>query len=325
MAGTRRVERPAPAQSRPATVAGRAGPVAPRPRRRRIVSTADRAIFFGPLLAVLVGMLAFPIGFALYASFADVDNLFSLEFAGVTNYQELFERPADLVTPFLNTLRFVGISVVTALVLGFGGALLLNTRLRGRRWLRSALLFPWVIPTVLVALLWRWIMDSNSGGAFNGLLVELGVIDEPVSWLGSPDWAPWVIILAQVWHGFPFVMIMLLAGLQAIPDELYEAAAVDGAGPVRQLTAITWPGVRPIFVLVGTLEGLYAFREFATIDVLTKGGPAGSTEVLATQVYRLFFEYHQFGKAVALAALMFVLALVATTFFLRLSIRGEED
>lgn len=313
------MERPAPA----GPAAPPAGPAGGR--RRRTVSAGDRAIFFGPLLVVLLGMLAFPIGFALYASFADVDDLFSMQFAGVANYQELFERPADLVTPFLNTLRFVGVSVVAALVLGFGGALLLNTSLRGRRWLRSALLFPWVIPTVLVALLWRWIMDSNLGGAFNGLLAELGLIDDPVSWLGSPDWAPWVIILAQVWHGFPFVMIMLLAGLQAIPDELYEAAAVDGAGPVRQLTAITWPGVRPIFILVGTLEGLYAFREFATIDVLTKGGPAGSTEVLATQVYRLFFEYHQFGKAVALAALMFVLALLATAFFLRLSFRGEED
>jgi multiple sugar transport system permease protein len=285
---------------------------------------ADRLIFFGPIVAVLIGILGFPIAFALYASFADVDNLFSLQFVGLKNYHALLDNPADLVVPLLNTLRFVSASVAGSLAVGFAGALLLNSRLGGRRWFRSALMFPWVIPTVLSALLWRWIMDSNAG-AFNGLLLVLGIIGEPQSWLGEPELAPWIIILAQVWHAFPFVMVMLLAGLQTIPTELYEAAAVDGAGRFRQLTWVTWPGVRSIFILVGTLEGLYAFREFATIEVLTGGGPANSTEVLATQVYRTFFQYFKFGEALALAALMFVLALLATLFFLRLSTRGEEE
>lgn len=301
------------------------GAYSPRRRRARKGTTTERLVFFGPLMVVLVGLLAFPIGFSLYASFANVDDLFSMSFAGLQNYEALLARPEDLVTPAVNTLRFVLVSLAGSIVLGFGGALLLNTKVRGRRWLRSALMMPWVIPTVLVALLWRWIMDSNLGGALNGLLVQIGLIDEPVSWLGTPALAPWVIILAQVWHAFPFVMVMLLAGLQAIPEELYEAAAVDGAGAVRKFTAITWPGVRPMFILVGTLEGLYAFREFAVIDVLTEGGPAGSTEVLATQVYRLFFEYHHFGRAVALAALMFVVALVVTAFSMRLAMRREED
>jgi len=281
-------------------------------------------VFFGPILLVLVGLIGFPIGFALYASFADVDNLFSLEFAGVSNYENLLSSPEDLVVPFLNTMRFVIVSVGCSLIIGFAAALLLTSKLGGRRWFRSALMFPWVIPTVLVALLWRWIMDP-AAGAFNGLLQGLGLIDAPVSWLGEPAIAPWVIILAQVWHGFPFIMIMLMAALQTIPAELYEAASVDGAGAARRFVSITWPSVRPIFVLVGTLEGLYAFREFATIDVLTGGGPAGSTEVLATQVYRMFFDYHKFGEALALAALMFVLALVVTLLSMRLSTRGEED
>lgn len=285
----------------------------------------DNVVFFGPLLVVLLGLLAFPIGFALYASFANVDDFFSMAFVGLDNYRSLLARPEDIVRPALNTVRFVGVSVAASLLIGFAGALMLNGKFKGRRWFRSALMMPWVIPTVLVALLWRWIVDSNMGGALNGLLAQLGLIDEPISWLGSPDLAPWVIIVAQVWHGFPFTMIMLLAGLQAIPEELYEAASVDGAGTVRKFTSITWPGVRSMFILVGTLEGLYTFREFATIDVLTKGGPAGSTEVLATQVYRLFFEYHHFGSALALAALMFVVAFVATTFLMRLSLRGEED
>ncbi|MFB6397445.1 carbohydrate ABC transporter permease [Polymorphospora lycopeni] len=281
-------------------------------------------VFFGPLLVLMVGLLAFPILFALYASFADVNNLFSLKFAGLTNYESLLARPETLSGPLVNTLRFTLGSVVLALTLGFGAALLLNGRLAGRRVMRSAFMFPWVIPTVVTALLWRWIMDSNAG-AFNGLLLQLRIIDQPVSWLGEPQLAPWIIILAQVWRGFPFIMVMLLAAMQTIPAELHEAAAVDGAGPLRRLVSITWPGVRPIFILVGTLEGLYAFREFAMIDVVTGGGPAGATEVLATQVYRLFFQYHRFGDAMALAALMFVLALIATLFLMRMAARGEED
>ncbi|MEV0733375.1 sugar ABC transporter permease [Polymorphospora sp. NPDC050346] len=297
-----------------------AGRAVARPR----ASLRIRMVFFGPLLVLMVGLLAFPILFALYASFADVDNLFSLEFAGLTNYESLLARPETLSGPLVNTLRFTLGSVVLALALGFGAALLLNGRLAGRRVMRSAFMFPWVIPTVVTALLWRWIMDSNAG-AFNGLLLQLRIIDQPVSWLGEPQLAPWIIILAQVWRGFPFIMVMLLAAMQTIPAELHEAAAVDGAGPLRRLVSITWPGVRPIFILVGTLEGLYAFREFAMIDVVTGGGPAGATEVLATQVYRLFFQYHRFGDAMALAALMFVLALIATLFLMRMAARGEED
>lgn len=286
--------------------------------------TLDSLIFFGPIVVVLVGILAFPIAFALYASFANVDDLFSLEFVGLKNYRALLSNPESLVVPLFNTVRFVFASVAGCLILGFGGALLLNARLAGQRWMRSALMFPWVIPTVLTALLWRWIMDSNAG-AFNGLLLQLGIISQPQSWLGDPALAPWIIILAQIWHGFPFVMVMLLAGLQTIPKDLYEAAAVDGAGEFRQFAEITWPGVRSIFILVGTLEGLYAFREFATIEVLTGGGPARTTEVLATEVYRLFFQFFKFGQALALAAFMFILALVFTLLFLRLSMRGESE
>jgi len=282
-----------------------------------------RLVFFGPLLVLMAGLLGFPILFALYGSFADVNNLFSLKFAGLTNYESLLSRPDTLSGPFLNTLRFTFGSVILSLAIGLGAALVLNGRLRGRRLFRSAFMLPWVVPTVVTALLWRWIMDSNAG-ALNGILLQLHIIDEPVSWLGDPRIAPWIIIVAQVWRGFPFIMVMLLAALQTVPAELQEAASVDGAGPLRRFVSVTWPGIRPIFILVGTLEGLYAFREFATIDVLTGGGPAGATEVLATQVYRLFFQYHRFGDAMALAALMFVLALVATVFLMRLAVRDEE-
>lgn len=324
--GERASGRKAPASGR----AHGAGPEAGRPRGAftrlfaRLPFDRDRLIFFGPLITVLVALLAFPIGFALYASFADVDNFFSLSFVGVDNYQALLTDAESLRRPLLNTARFVSVSVVGALALGLFGALVMNGAIRGRRALRTLLLFPWVIPTVLVALLWRWIMDSNLGGALNGMLQQFGIISEPISWLGDPSLAPWIVVLAQVWHGFPFVMVMVLAALQTIPDELYEASALDGAGAWQRFRAITWPGIRPVFVLVGTLEGLYAFREFATIRVLTDGGPAGSTEVLATLVYRFFFEYHMFGKAVALAALMFVLALAATIFFTRFA-RNSED
>lgn len=313
--------------SRKATMAvGRPAAKPPSRRRsRRKRDLRDRVILFGPLLLVLVGLLAFPIGFALYGSLANVDDFFSLEFLGLDNYQKLLGDLANIAKPALNTLRFVGVYLAGVLLIGLGGALLLNSNFKGRRWFRSALMMPWVIPTVLVALLWRWVFDPNLGGALNGLLEGLGLIENPVTWLGDPGIAPWVVIAAQVWHGFPFTMIMVIAGLQAIPQELYEAASLDGANAIQKFVSVTWPGVRSVFIIVGTLDGLYAFREFATIDVLTKGGPAGETEVLATLVYRMFFEYHHFGEALALAALMFVVALIATTLSMRLSLRGEEN
>lgn len=267
-------------------------------------------------------LIAFPLGFALYVSFADVDNLFSLEFIGLGNFEALFTDVESLIVPFGNTLRYALVVVLLQLVIGFSAALLLNSKLRGRRWFRTAMMMPWVIPSVVAALTWRWMFDPQAG-VLNDLLVSTGLSAGPISWLGDPSVAPWAVIAVSVWRGFPFVMVLLLAALQTIPEELYEAASLDGAGPMRKFTAITIPGVRSIAVLVTLMEGLWAFREFALIEVLTAGGPAGSTEVLATMVYRLFFVFHEFGEAAALAVMMFLFVLVASIVLLRIT--KEED
>lgn len=292
------------------------------PEHKSRSARRDRVIFFGPLVVTMATLLAFPLVFAIYASFADIDNLFSLEFAGLANYQSLFERTDNLGRPFFNTLRYTLGVVVLQMAIGFAAALLLNSQLRGRRWFRTALMMPWVIPSVIAALTWRWMFDAQSG-LVNGLLVQVGILDGPRSWLGDPSIAPWAVIAVSVWRGFPFVTVMLLAALQTIPKELYEAAELDGAGPVRRMRHITIPGIRAIAALVALMEGLWAFREFALIQVLTAGGPAGSTEVLATLVYRLFFEFQEFGAAAALAVLMFTFVLIASVFLIRYT--REED
>lgn len=276
-----------------------------------------------PLLVTMALLIAFPVGFAVYASLADIDDLFSLRFIGLGNFETLLSDIGRILPPFGNTLRYTLSVVALQMVIGFGAALLLNSRLRGRRWFRTALMMPWVIPSVIAALTWRWMFDPQLG-VLNSMLMAIGVIDAPQSWLGNPEIAPWAVIAVSVWRGFPFVTVLLLAALQTIPQELYEASAIDGAGPLRRLRYITVPGIRAIAVLVALMEGLWAFREFALIEVLTAGGPAGATEVLATLVYRLFFEFHQFGSATALAVLMFVFVFLASVLLLRVT-REDDD
>lgn len=283
----------------------------------------EKAIFIAPLLVTMGLLIAFPLGFAIYASFADIDNLFSMQFIGLANYQSLLADAEGILRPLGNTLRYTLAVVALEMVIGFSAALLLNSRLRGRRWFRTALMMPWVIPSVIAALTWRWMFDPQVG-VINSIFVGIGVFDEPQSWLGNPEVAPWAVIAVSVWRGFPFVTVLLLAALQTIPSEQYEAASIDGAGPIRRLQYITLPGIRSIAVLTALMEGLWAFREFALIEVLTAGGPAGATEVLATLVYRLFFEFHQFGAATALAVLMFVFVFVASLLLLRAT-REEDD
>ncbi|MGV3713097.1 carbohydrate ABC transporter permease [Pseudolysinimonas sp.] len=291
-----------------------------RRRRRR---TGEAAAFLAPLLLAMGALIAFPLGFAVYLSFAELGNTFALDFVGFDNYRDLLAEPATIVRAFGNTLRYALVVVALQLVIGFTAALLLNSRLRGRRWFRTALMMPWVIPSVIAALTWRWMFDPQAG-VFNDILIRLGVLDGPQSWLGNPDVAPWAVIAVSVWRGFPFVTVLMLAALQTIPVELYEAASIDGAGALRRLQSITLPGIRPIAVLTGLMEGLWAFREFALIEVLTAGGPAGATEVLATLVYRMFFQFQDFGSAAALAVLMFVFVFLASIVLLRVT-REDDD
>ncbi len=239
-------------------------------------------------------------------------------FAGLDNFKHVLEN--EFWPVLENTLVFTGLGTIAPFVIGFALALALNTQMKGRAVLRGMFLFPWVSPGVVVSCAWLWIFNANYG-LLNGLLVRLGLIDAPVSWLGEPGTAMMAVIVAKTWASFPWIMVMLLAGLQTVPSVLHEAAAMDGAGTIRRFWHVTLPHLRGIIGVVILLELIWNFQHFDTIYVLTGGGPAGATTTFAVAVYETAFKGFDLGQAGALGALWMLLLSVLVVFYVRMAER----
>jgi multiple sugar transport system permease protein len=205
-----------------------------------------------------------------------------------------------------NTLVFTVSSVTLELLLGTAFALLLHRSFRGRGLLRAIAMVPWALPTAIMALAWSWIFNDAFGVA-NDLLGRLHLIGAPVAWLGSPATAMAAMVAADVWKTTPFVMLVVLAGLQGIPHEVHEAATLDGLGPIRRFVRVTLPMVAPALVVAAVFRTLQAFGAFDLVYVMTGGGPGGSTETVSLYAYRSYFRYLDFGygSAIALQAVSF--------------------
>jgi len=212
-----------------------------------------------------------------------------------------------------NTLAFAGLSVGIELVLGLAVALLLHRRFPARGALRAVAVLPWALPTAILALAWAWIFNDAFGVA-NDLLLRAGWIAEPVAWLAHPGTALAALVVADVWKTTPFVALLALAGLQQVPDELYEAARVDGSGATGSFLRITLPLLAPVLVVAAIFRFVQAFGAFDLVYVMTGGGPGGSTELVSLYAYQAYFRYLDFayGSTLALAA-AFVVALLAAT------------
>ncbi len=223
------------------------------------------------------------------------------------NYVEMFADHAFWQSLKVSALYTLFATPLTFLV-GFGLALLLNQPLRGRRALRVLLAMPWAIPTAVGSMVFMLMFDS-SFGVTNYLLTLFHLVSGNIDWLGSPSTALATIVVTTIWKNCPFFMLMLLAGLQAIPMEFYEAARVDGAGHVRQFVSITLPALRSIITISLMLNSLWVFREFDTIYVMTGGGPARMTESLAVSIYQEAFRFFHVGRASAVGIVTFLVCL----------------
>ncbi len=239
---------------------------------------------------------------------------------GFANYARVLSDPATWHSLRI-TLAYVVLAVAPAFLLGLALALLLNQRFPGRRWLRSLVLLPWAVPGVVVSIAFLWMLDA-SFGVVNYVLRTLGLIARDVAWFASGDTALFAVIIPTVWKGYPFFTLMLLAALQAIPHEFYEAARVDGASRWQQFRFITWPGIQGTAVLALILNGLWAFREFDIIFATTGGGPARATQTLALRVYNEAFAHFQLGLASSLGVFMLALSGLVIVFAYRV-IRRE--
>ena len=280
----------------------------PRSRRRRIAYGLTVAVF---LLPSLIPLLAFVIGPMISAAWTSLHswNLIGpMEWVGLDNYVHLLTDPATHQA-FLHTLYYIVGYLPLVYVGGLALALALNAKLRGRGLLRGVYFLPVITSWVVVALVWRWLLNPSTG-IVNTVLAWFGI--EGPGWWADPAWSMPSIILASAWKDLGFVMVILLAGLQAINPDLYEAAEIDGAGWWRRLFGITLPMLSPSTFFVIVLSLINGFQVFDQVFVMTGGGPNNSSQVVVQQVYDLTFRYGQAGMASALSWLLFGVILVVT-------------
>jgi multiple sugar transport system permease protein len=242
-------------------------------------------------------------------------------FCGLANYRAISEAPEFWQALFFNGLYTVG-SVAGLYLVSLAVALLLNDEFRGRGLFRSMAIVPWAVPYVVAALTWIWILDIQFG-VLNSILLRTGLVDRAIPWLLSPFWAKISVILATIWKQFPFAAIMLLAGLQGIPRELYEAADVDGAGPLGRFRYVTIPGLHNVSLLVILLSSIQIFKLFTVIYLLTGGGPGRATETLVVQTYLEAFSTFDMGRASAIGVVTLFLTLIFSVVLLRTGYREE--
>lgn len=277
-----------------------------------------------PAAVCLGGTVLFPILKAIHMSM--YHNVLSrpqdYHFVGVGNYLQLMHDPTFWLT-LKNSFVWVFWSVSIQFVLGFLGALLLNAEFKGRTFCRTLNLLPWIIPGVVVGLVWEYLYQPNYG-PINDILRRLGLLSVPIAWLSEPTFAMAGVIFANIWRGIPFFSIMILAGLQAIPDDVYEAATVDGASVTQRFWHITLPMLRPIIVVATATRIIWTFNYADLIFVMTAGGPANATQI--TSSYTLIRAYTDldFGQAATLSVILLVIMLVFTAFYLKFT-KGVES
>ncbi len=243
-------------------------------------------------------------------------------YVGLANYEDLLVDPSFWNSLQVTLLYALGTVICTYLA-GLGLALLLDRRMPARGLLRTLFVLPWAIPEIVIVLIFAWMLDAQFG-VINYLLVELSILDRPAAWLSESRLALVVVILVTTWQQFPLAMLILLAGLQTIPAEQYEAAKVDGAGAWARFRYVTLPGLRAVNVVLMLLLVLNSFRRVTILYTMTGGGPAGATETLSVLTYTTAFQYQKIGYAAAIGTVLLLLLLGFSMVFVRLTRRGED-
>ncbi|MBY3131953.1 sugar ABC transporter permease (plasmid) [Rhizobium leguminosarum bv. viciae 248] len=272
-------------------------------------------LFMLPAAVFLVCFLTYPLGLGVWLGFTDTRIGRDGIFIGLENYQFLMDDGVFWLSVF-NTILYTSVASVLKFALGLWLAMLLNQHLPFKSFFRAIVLLPWVVPTVLSALAFWWIYDSQFS-IISWSLMQLGLISGPINFLGDPINARISVIVANVWRGIPFVAISLLAGLQTIPASLQEAASLDGATSWQRFRYVTLPMLTPIIAVVMTFSVLFTFTDFQLIYVLTKGGPVNATHLMATLSFQRGIPGGQLGEGAAIAVAMvpFLLGAIMFSFF----------
>ena len=279
-------------------------------------------LLLAPSLTLLGGLVVFPILYNAWLSLFDKHAFLPVQrFVGLQHYA-YFAHDEEFWNSFQHGLVYAGSTLVLQLAVGIPAALLLNEGFRGRTLLRGVVLFPYVIPTIVAVMLWKWLLN-DSYGLINYVLLALGVTQTPVAWLGK-DYIMTSLVMASVWQFFPFVVVTYLARLQTIPPELYEAATVDGAGAWRRFVHVTLPQTASVLFVIVLLRSIWMFTKFDTVWLMAgDGGVSRYVRTLPVYAYARSFTYLQAGMGAALAVIMFVLLLLATAVYFRVFRREE--
>lgn len=280
----------------------------------------NRIIAYTFLLPNIIGFLVFiliPVIASFFMSFTSWNGFGVVEFIGLDNYKQLL-KDDNFKISFFNSILFMVISVPITLFLSMLIAVALNQGIRFVKVFRTAVFLPYVTATIAVAAVWQLIFNPTMG-PINGVLMNFG-IDQPPGWLSSPTWALVSVSIVYIWHSVGYYMVLFLAGLQNIPDYLYEAAELDGAGPISKFFNITVPMLSPILFFTTIIGVINSFKVFDLIYVLTGGGPGRSTHVLVYDIYNTAFKQFEYGYASAMAYVLFLLILVISI----IQFRGQK-
>lgn len=274
-----------------------------------------------PAIALLIVFMFYPIVNVIAMSFLKVDMLGRIQaFAGIGNYERLF-GDVKFWAVAARTVVWTVLAVLAKTVVGLIYALLLNVKFKGRKIARTLLIIPWAAPIPISVILFQWVYNSDFG-LLNHTLRLIGINNPPL-WLAYPKTAFMAALYVDIWIGIPFMAVVFMAGLQAIPDELYEAGAIDGANGFKKFRHITIPLLKPVLGIATLLSALWTFNDFSVIWILTRGGPMDTTDILITWIYKNYFVYYKPATAAALGTITFVILLVVSLLYARFYFKEE--
>ncbi len=285
-------------------------------------------LFVLPAFIYMLFFVGYPIVSNIILSLQDVTvrtlRSNTKEFVGLSNYVELFQMDNVLTTSIWNTLFYTVMCIVFQFIIGFALALFFNRNFSLSKPIRGFILIPWMIPVTISGLMFKFMFGTNVG-IINYFLKGFGLISENIDWLTNPATAMPAVIIANIWIGIPFNLILISSGLTTIPAELYESASIDGANKVQSFFNITLPMLKSTIESVLVLGFIYTFKVFDLIFVMTSGGPVNATQVLSTYSYKLSFELFKYSQGAAVANILFIILFFASLLYLRFAYPKEEE
>lgn len=271
--------------------------------------------FIGPALLALAALVVYPLLYGVYISFFKTNLANKWDFVGLKNYISVFSDGV-FVKQLGVTLKFTAIVVLAHFIIGIFLAMLLNQSRPGITFFRTILVLPWLMPEVVIALIFKWIMNPLYGLLNYGMQL-LGLSEGGVSWLGDTKYAFISVVLVCIWKGYPLVMVNALAALQSVSTDIYEAAKVDGANKIQTFFRIILPSIKPVLATTLILDTVWWFKHYTIVYLMTKGGPGSDTSIVSIEIYKQAFDYFNFGKAASMSVVVFFVCLIISKLYRR--------